>query len=93
MVTPAPPPVYAVRMAETHDQALPPEIDITRAHTARMYDYYLGGKNHFAADREVAEQVLSTMPQARTVARENRACHAARRPGPGQLPGRLARHR
>jgi hypothetical protein len=54
-------------------QSLPQEIDVTRAHTARMYDYYLGGKNHFTADREVAEQVLSTMPQARTVARENRA--------------------
>lgn len=61
-------------MAETSEhQALPPQIDITRAHSARMYDYYLGGKNHFAADREVADRVLSTMPQARTVARENRA--------------------
>ncbi|MGH3168354.1 MAG: SAM-dependent methyltransferase, partial [Trebonia sp.] len=26
------------------DQALPPEIDVTRPHSARMYDYYLGGK-------------------------------------------------
>jgi SAM-dependent methyltransferase len=61
-------------MAETPgDQELPPQIDTTRAHAARMYDYYLGGKNHFAADREVADQVLRTMPQARTVARENRA--------------------
>jgi hypothetical protein len=52
---------------------MPPEIDISRPHSARMYDYYLGGKNHFAADRETAEQLLATMPWARTGARENRA--------------------
>jgi hypothetical protein len=38
-----------------------------------MYDYYLGGKNHFAADRELAETVLASMPSVRTAARENRA--------------------
>jgi hypothetical protein len=37
-----------------------------------MYDYGLGGKNHFAADRAVAEQVLAHIPTLRTVARENR---------------------
>ena len=49
-----------------------PGIDVTRPHAARMYDYGLGGKNHFAADRAVADQVLAVMPTARTVARENR---------------------
>ena len=48
-------------------------IDVTRPHTARMYDYYLGGKNHYAADRELADKVLAAMPSARTAARENRA--------------------
>ena len=48
-------------------------IDTSKPHSARMYDYYLGGKNHFAADRETAEQLLATMPWARTGARENRA--------------------
>lgn len=38
-----------------------------------MYDYFLGGKNHFAADRELAENVLATTPSARIAARENRA--------------------
>jgi O-methyltransferase involved in polyketide biosynthesis len=38
-----------------------------------MYDYYLGGKNHFAADRELAERMLVSVPTARTAARENRA--------------------
>src|SRR6201987_6304470 len=54
-------------------QSLPAEIDVSRPHTARMYDYYLGGKNHFTADRELADKVLARMPSARTAARENRA--------------------
>ena len=52
---------------------LPPEIDTSRPHPARMYDYYLGGKNHFAADREVAARLLAAVPSVRTGARENRA--------------------
>ena len=31
-----------------------PEIDPSKPHSARIYDYGLGGKNHFAADRAVA---------------------------------------
>jgi hypothetical protein len=49
-----------------------PEIDVTRPHPARMYDYWLGGKNHFAADRAVADQVLAAMPRGGPIARENR---------------------
>ena len=50
-----------------------PEIDITVAHPARMYDYYLGGKTHFAADREAAENVLAVLPEGRDMAIANRA--------------------
>jgi hypothetical protein len=50
-----------------------PQVDISRPHSARMYDYYLGGKDHFAADRELADKVLAGMPSVRTSARENRA--------------------
>jgi hypothetical protein len=49
-----------------------PKIDVTRAQAARMYEYGLGGKNHYAADRAVVDQVLASMPAARTSARENR---------------------
>lgn len=49
-----------------------PGVDPTRPHPARIYDYGIGGKNHFAVDRAVAEQVLAGMPGAITVARENR---------------------
>ncbi len=53
--------------------AAPPGIDVTRPHSARIYDYLLGGKDNFAADRETAGQVLRTWPTVRTAARENRA--------------------
>ncbi|HZU57844.1 MAG TPA: SAM-dependent methyltransferase [Actinocrinis sp.] len=49
------------------------EIDTSVAHTARMYDYYLGGKDNYEVDRDAAEQVLAVFPQMRTIARENRA--------------------
>ncbi len=52
---------------------LPREVDTSRPHPARIYDYGLGGKNHFAADREVAEKAWVSMPSARTSGRENRA--------------------
>jgi hypothetical protein len=52
---------------------LPPEIDTSRPHSARMYDYFIGGKNHFAADRETAAEVLRHNPSIRIAARENRA--------------------
>jgi hypothetical protein len=38
-----------------------------------MYDYYLGGKNHWLADREAAEKVLAAFPEVRDMARANRA--------------------
>jgi S-adenosyl methyltransferase len=38
-----------------------PGVDPTRPHPARIYDYGIGGKNHFAVDRAVADQVLASM--------------------------------
>ena len=48
-------------------------IDTTRPHVARMYDYYLGGKDNFAVDREAVAAVETAMPEVRQLARENRA--------------------
>jgi S-adenosyl methyltransferase len=48
------------------------EVDTSRPHPARMYDYYIGGKNHFAADREVADRALAHWPAGRIGLRENR---------------------
>ncbi|MGH6657335.1 MAG: SAM-dependent methyltransferase [Actinocrinis sp.] len=44
-----------------------------KAHPARVYDYVLGGKDHFAADRVVAERVLANTPEIPLACRENRA--------------------
>ncbi len=49
------------------------EINTSIAHTARIYDYLLGGKDNYEVDRDAAEQVLAIYPQAREIARENRA--------------------
>jgi hypothetical protein len=51
---------------------LPTGIDTSRPHPARTYDYFLGGKNNFAADREVADKVLAGWPTIRIGVRENR---------------------
>ncbi|WP_084725588.1 SAM-dependent methyltransferase [Streptacidiphilus melanogenes] len=41
-------------------------------HSARMYDYFLGGKDHYAVDREAAERVLVVFPNMRTAVQANR---------------------
>ncbi len=48
-------------------------IDISVAHPARVYDYWLGGKDNFAADREAAERVLAVTPGLRFRVQANRA--------------------
>ncbi len=42
-------------------------------HSARMYDYFLGGNTNYAVDRDAAEEVIRFFPAVRTVARVNRA--------------------
>jgi hypothetical protein len=48
------------------------EFDTTVAHPARVWDYLLGGKDNFAADRTAGEQVLQVMPEMALVARGGR---------------------
>jgi hypothetical protein len=48
-------------------------VDLSTPSPARLYNYYLGGKDNFAVDREAAEAILAVMPEGRRVARENRA--------------------
>jgi SAM-dependent methyltransferase len=52
---------------------MPPEIDTAKPHPARIYDYFIGGQNHFAADRETAAEILRKSPAAHIAARENRS--------------------
>jgi len=48
-------------------------VDPGTAHNARVWNHWLGGKDNFPADREVAEQVLAIAPVAREVVEDNRA--------------------
>jgi hypothetical protein len=52
-------------------------FDPTKPNAARIYDYLLGGKDNFAADREAAAQLLRALPDATQAARANRAFLAA----------------
>ena len=47
-------------------------FDPTVPNEGRMYDFFLGGKDNFAADRQAAEQALELAPDLRILARENR---------------------
>ncbi|WP_033664106.1 SAM-dependent methyltransferase [Salinispora oceanensis] len=47
-------------------------IDNGVPHSARIYDYWLGGKDNFAADRAVAEALIAAIPTVRSMAAENR---------------------
>jgi S-adenosyl methyltransferase len=47
-------------------------LDTSRAHPARRYDYWLGGKDNFAADRESGDMVAAQFPAIRTAVIENR---------------------
>jgi hypothetical protein len=48
-------------------------IDTTVAHQARIYDYWLDGKDNFAADREAAEQAIAAYPPILRGVRAQRA--------------------
>jgi hypothetical protein len=51
----------------------PVDLRTDVAHVARIYDYWLGGKTNYPADREVAEKVLAAMPSTTQSVRANRS--------------------
>jgi S-adenosyl methyltransferase len=50
----------------------PAEIDTSLAHAARIYDYWLGGKDNFAADREAGDRAVEVNPGILRGVRANR---------------------
>jgi hypothetical protein len=50
-----------------------PGLDTRHAHSARVYNYWLGGEDNFAADREAAEQAIAANPGIVADVRANRA--------------------
>lgn len=55
------------------DRKMLSHIDTTTAHTARFWNYLLGGKDHYPVDRELGEQVLALIPELAGTARAVRA--------------------
>lgn len=55
------------------EETAPAGIDTTKPSIARVYDYWIGGKDNFAVDREVAAHVLEVVPDAAGIGRLNRA--------------------
>lgn len=46
-----------------------PEFDTSVANAARMWNYWIGGKDNFSADREAAQKVLEAMPELPLIAK------------------------
>ncbi|MFF0267151.1 SAM-dependent methyltransferase [Kribbella sp. NPDC004536] len=61
-------------MAESQDadQGMYEKLNLDRPHPARVYDYFLGGKDNFEVDRQAAEHLLKAFPGFRTAALSNR---------------------
>ena len=55
------------------DERIPERLDTSVPHSARVWNYWLGGKDNFAADRQLGEQIAAFFPDIRSIARESRA--------------------
>jgi hypothetical protein len=53
----------------------PEGLDVTRPSPARIYDYMLRGRHHFAADAAAAERILTVVPEIKDCAWSNRGFH------------------
>ena len=49
-----------------------PEIDTTVSHSARIWDYWLGGKDNYPVDREVGDRIEEMLPDIARQARADR---------------------
>src|SRR5689334_6391271 len=54
-------------------ESLPSDVDRTRPHSARIWNYWLGGSDNFPVDREVGDQVRQMLPSIVDQARADRA--------------------
>jgi len=52
---------------------VPPGMDVGKANGARVYDWWLGGDHNFRADQDAARAMIAVEPNARAIARANRA--------------------
>ncbi|WP_214404504.1 SAM-dependent methyltransferase [Pseudonocardia lacus] len=54
-------------------EVAPVGVDLTVPSSARLWNYWLGGKDHFAIDRKAGDEILAVYPQLRANARASRA--------------------
>ncbi|MGH3586086.1 MAG: SAM-dependent methyltransferase [Pseudonocardia sp.] len=50
----------------------PPDVDLSKPSIARLYDYVLGGKEHFEVDRRAADALYVAVPETSQLAKDNR---------------------
>lgn len=62
-------------MSPEWDRATLPVASAIKPSPARLYDYYLGGKDNFTADREAAEKIRAAFPALSDAAWANRGFH------------------
>lgn len=60
------------RSTSYHRAADATSVDVNRPSQARLYDLFLGGKNHFEADRRLYQELVRIAPEAPLLATENR---------------------
>lgn len=48
------------------------ELDVTRPHSARVWNYWVGGKDNYAVDRQVGDEVMAAYPDIVEIARQSR---------------------
>jgi hypothetical protein len=49
-----------------------PEVDASRPHPVRVHNYWLGGKDNYAADRELADKMIAELPDLAMIAQAHR---------------------
>ncbi|WP_214322547.1 SAM-dependent methyltransferase [Nonomuraea sediminis] len=50
----------------------PPQLDTSTPHSARVWNYWIGGKDNYPVDREVGDQVMAAYPDIVEIARQSR---------------------
>jgi hypothetical protein len=58
--------------SSSDDEQTPPSLDTSVPHSARVWNYWLGGKDNFAADRALGDQIKQLFPDIISIARESR---------------------
>ena len=59
----------------TQDPPVPPGVDPNVPSPARLYDFYLGGRHNFPADRAAAQRIITALPDLPDAAWANRSFH------------------